>query len=96
MDPKQQALLFYKSLGAADALTCKLLARGAQVQRGRIDALNAQADTLKQKKAPAEQIATVEAEIAKRTALAKKFDTLDTVIEKALEERAKLDQKKFK
>ncbi len=96
MDPKKQAELFYKSLGAADALSCKLLARGAQVQRGRIASLQLQVDELQKGKAPNEQIAKVEVEIAKRKELATKFDTLDKVIEKAIEERAQLDKKKFK
>lgn len=96
MDPKQQAQLFYKSLGAADALTCRLLARGAQIQRGRTASLQRQVDELKQNKAPNDQIARIEEEIARRTALATKFDTLDKVIDKAIQDRAKLDKDKFK
>ena len=96
MDPKKQAELFYKSLGAADALTCKLLARGAQVQRGRVASLQLQANELQQKKAPNEEIVKVAVEIAKRQELAAKFDTLDKVIDKAIQDRAALDQGKFK
>jgi hypothetical protein len=96
MDPKKQAELFYKSLGAADALTCQLLARGAQVQRGRVASLQLQAAELQKNKAPNEQIAKVQAEIAKRKDLATKFDALDKVIDKAIEDRALLDKNKFK
>jgi hypothetical protein len=96
MDPKQQALLVYKSLGAADEFSRKLLVRAAQVQRGRVAALNLRLDELKKQQASKEEFAPVEAEIERRQSLADKYAKLDGVIAKAIKDRAELDEKKFK
>lgn len=96
MDPKRQAEMFYRSLAASDAISCKLLARGARIQRGRVAALNRRIDTLKVQNAPQTEIEKLAVEAARRDALAEKFDTLDGVIDQAIKDRAALDVNKFK
>jgi hypothetical protein len=96
MDPKKQAELFYKSLATVDAASCKLLARGARIQRGRVVALKRKIQELELKQAPATEIAKLQAEVARRTTLAGTFDALDVVIDKAIQQRAVLDKDKFK
>lgn len=95
MDPKQQARIFYDSLGAADALTCKLLERGAKIQRGRVASLERQITELKKQNA-LKQVSALEAEVTKRKTLAEKFEALDVVIEQAIVKREGLDKDKFK
>ena len=96
MDPKQHAEMFYRSLAAADAVSCQLLARAARLQRGRVAALERQIKELQANNGTKEQLARLEAEAARRGQLAKTFDALDVVIDEAIEERATLDEKKFK
>lgn len=95
MDPKQQAAMFYKSLAAADAFACKLLAQGARIQRGRVAALENRLAELQKNPSMQAEAAAVGAEINKRKELASQFDKLDGVITKALDERAALDKGKF-
>ncbi|MCY0990906.1 hypothetical protein OV203_27425 [Nannocystis sp. ILAH1] len=96
MDPKQQALHFYQSLGAADELSRKLLTRAARVQRGRAAALKRKIDDLDKGGAPKEELAKLEAEMERRETLAGSYDKLDSVIGKAIAKRAELDEQKFK
>lgn len=96
MDPKKQAEIFYKSLIAADHVSCGLLNRGANVQLGRVAALERKVAAMIEEKAPPEQIAKLQGEIAKRAALAQKYSELDKVVVQAIEERATLDKDKFK
>lgn len=96
MDPKKQAELFYKSLAATDAISCKLLARGARFQRGRVAALNRRIDDLLANNGPQAEIDRLAAEAKQRTKLSDTFDALDGVIDKAIEDRAVLDKDKFK
>lgn len=96
MDPKKQAEIFYKSLIAADHVSCGLLHRSASVQLGRVTALERKLAALTQQNAPADQLAMVQAEIDKRTALAEKYIALDNVVVTAIEQRATLDKNKFK
>ncbi|MFZ6178945.1 hypothetical protein [Nannocystis pusilla] len=96
MDPKQQALQFYQSLGAADELSRKLLTRAAQVQRGRAAALQRRIDDLDKGGTPKEEIAKLEAEMERRKTLAGNYDKLESVIGKAITLRAQLDEQKFK
>ena len=95
MDPKQQALHFYQSLGAADELSRKLLTRAAQVQRGRVTALKRRIDDLDKSVTPKEEIAKLEAEMERRQTLAVNYDALESVIGKAIGLRAELDKQKF-
>ena len=60
MDPKKQAELFYKSLATVDAASCKLLARGARIQRGRVAALKRKIKELELKQAPPTEIAALQ------------------------------------
>ncbi|WP_434426299.1 hypothetical protein [Nannocystis pusilla] len=96
MDPKQQALQFYQSLGAADELSRKLLTRAAQLQRGRAAALKRRIDDLDKGVTPKEEIAKLEAEMERRKTLAVNYDALESVIGKAIAMRAELDEQKFK
>ncbi|MFY0533264.1 hypothetical protein [Nannocystis pusilla] len=95
MDPKQQALQFYQSLGAADELSRKLLSRAAQVQRGRAAALKRRIDDLDKGGVPKEELAKLEAEMKRRETLAGSYDKLDSVLGKTIASRAQLDEKKF-
>ena len=95
MDPKQQALQFYQSLGAADQLSRKLLTRAAQVQRGRAAALKRRIDGLDKGVTPKEEFAKLEAEMERRQKLAGNYDALESVIGKAITMRAELDEQKF-
>lgn len=95
MDSKNQAVLFYKSLATADAFSCTLLARGARIQRGRAAALELKIIDLQKKNLPAE-VAKLQAEADKRKALAVAFDKLDETIDKAIDDRAVLDQNQNK
>jgi hypothetical protein len=95
MDPKQQAVLFYKSLGAADERSRRLLVRSAQIQRGRAASLALQLDALKLQDDAKEQVAKLQAEIDRRKQLASNYDTLEKAIGKAILDRAELDKEKF-
>lgn len=95
MDPKQQALQFYQSLGAADELSRKLLTRAAQVQRGRAAALKRRIEALDKGVTPKEELAKLEAEMVRRQKLAGDYDALESVIGNAIAKRAELDEKKF-
>ena len=96
MDPKKQAVDFYHSLAAADAVSCALLARNARFQRGRVVALNRRITALQLAKAPKEEITKLELEAERRTKLAANLDALDGVIDQAIKKRAELDKGKFK
>jgi hypothetical protein len=96
MDKTQQAVLFYKSLASADTFSCKLLARGARMQRGRVAELERKITDLKLKNAPTQETDQLQAEADKRQALATTFDELDTIIDGAIAERETLDEEKFK
>lgn len=96
MDPKQQALHFYQSLGAADELSRKLLTRAALVQRGRVTALKRRLDDLDEGVTPKEEIAKLEAEMERRKTLADNYDALEGAIGKAISMRAEMDEQKFK
>lgn len=95
MSPEQQAKIFYESLSAADNLTCKLLARGARIQRGRVASLERQIADMKKQKLT-KQVPALEEEVAKRKALATKFDALDGIIAHAIVKREESDKEKFK
>jgi hypothetical protein len=88
--------MFYKSLAASDAVSCKLLARGARIQRGRVAALTRRITALQKQNAPQTEIEKLTVEAARRKTLAEKFDTLDGVIDQAIKDRALLDVNKFK
>ena len=95
MDKKQQAVLVYQSLAAADAFSCELLARGARMQRGRAAVIQRRITDLQLQEAPKEMTDPLQAEVDKRKELATTFEALDTIIDGALAERKTLDQDKF-
>lgn len=95
MDPKKQAELFYKSLAASDAASCKLLARGARMQRGRVAALERRIAELEAKNAEKSEINKLKLESSTREKLANTYDALDEVIGTAIDDRAQLDKNKF-
>jgi hypothetical protein len=95
MDPKQQAVMFYKSLAASDEFACKLLAQGGRIQRGRVVALESHLAELQKNPSLQDEATAVQAEITKRKDLAAQFDKLDAAITKALDERAAHDKGKF-